>query len=128
MTVGSDAGDVIEYLQVDATDFPECLSYLRKSRITFGNRVSMHNEVGYMRTTDAALLLSRGSYIILPWDTAAQAFVQATGSADSRNMIRKVLYPSPGKMVWDNSMEVNVHGQWVNHTVKAEFTSVTDKT
>jgi hypothetical protein len=107
MTVGNDTGDVIEYLQLDSTDFPTCLVYMRKSRITFGNRVSMHNEIGYMRTSDAALLLSRGSYIILPWDETEQAYVQAIGSPDSRNMKRKVLYPSPDKMVWDNSMEVN---------------------
>jgi hypothetical protein len=127
MTVGSNVGDVVEYLRLDHTDFTTCLSYMRNSRITFGARVSLHNELGYMRTTDASLLLSRGSYVILPWDPTQNAYVQAAGSPDSRNMKREVIFEPNDQMVWHNSMEVNVQGTWVTHIVHSTFTSITNK-
>lgn len=124
MTVGTHVGDVVEYLKIEPTDFPTCLSYVRKSRITFPGRVVTHNELGYFRTTDVALLLSRGSYVILPWSEPDAAYVQAVGSPDSRNMHRKVNFAATGEMTWDNSMEVNQQGQWVTHTVKAVFSTI----
>jgi len=126
MTVGNNNGDVIESLLLDQTDFVSCLSYKRNSRITFSNHVSLHNEIGYIRLSDVGLLLSRGSYIILPWDPAQNAYVQSAGSPDSRNMKRQVTFLPNNQMTWHNSMEVNVQGNWVTHTVNSTFTSVTN--
>lgn len=124
MTVGPNTGDVEEYLRIEATDFPTCFAYIRKSRITFGPRSVTHNELGYLRTTDASLLLSRGSFIILPWSDTEKCYVQSTGSSDSRGMRRAIAFSASGQMVWENSMEVNVQGVWQKHTVNAVFSSI----
>lgn len=40
-------------------------------------------------------------------------------------MIRKVEFPEPFQMIWDNAMEVNHGGHWVKHTAVTTFVSVT---
>ncbi|MCP4368888.1 MAG: hypothetical protein GY797_12355 [Deltaproteobacteria bacterium] len=72
-----------------------------------------------------ALLLSRGSYEILEWNDKDGFYRQIASSPDSRNMIRKVTFPKPYEMVWDNEMEVQHDGHWVKHTAVTSFTSIT---
>lgn len=125
MTVGNREGAIIEALKLEPTDFPLTFSYIRKSRITFQSRTALHNEFGYMRAGDMSLLLSRGSYEILEWVEKEQLYRQIASSPDSRNMTRKVQFPNPFEMVWDNAMEVDHQGQWVKHTAVTKFTSIT---
>ena len=49
MTVGDNQGPIQEYLKLEETDIEGCLSYIRKSRIDFPGRPTLHNECGYMR-------------------------------------------------------------------------------
>ena len=125
MTVGSAKGDITEYLKLEPTDFPNNLSYVRKSRIVFHDRTLLHNEIGYMKPNGAELMLSRGSYVILGWDNAQKQYAQIAGSNDSRNMTRKVTFPSPDEMVWDNDMEVQHDSHWARHTAITTFKSIT---
>lgn len=124
MTVGSLQGAIEEYMRIEATDIPTCLSYVRKSRITFPSRITLHNELGYLKPSWIGLFLSRGSHIILTWDELGY-FKQIDGSDDSRNMIRKIEFPNSFQMVWDNDMEVKTDRGWFKHTAVTKFTSVT---
>jgi len=125
MTVGIHQGDIQEYLKLEETDVQGCLSYIRKSRIDFPGRSTLHNEIGYMQTNQMSLLLSGGSYEILKWVEGNFQYEQIASSPDSRNMTRKVLFKSETKMIWDNAMEVDHGGSWVVHTAYTEFRSIT---
>ena len=124
MTIGSMQGPIQEYVRLETTDRTECLSYVRHSRIVIGGQTALHNEVGYMRSTDIGLLLSRGSYVILPWDDVLGGYLQAAGSPDTRNMTRKVTLSIDGQMTWDAVMEVQHGGVWVAHTILTTFDSL----
>jgi hypothetical protein len=125
MSVGEHEGDIQEYIKLEETDVEGCLSYIRKSRIDFPGRPTLHNELGYMQTNEMGLLLSRGSYEILDWNDSTQQYEQVASSPDSKDMIRKVTFPSETKMIWDNSMQVDHRGNWVTHTAYTEFVSLT---
>ena len=75
-------------------------SYIRKSRISFQGHTALHNEFGYMGANDMSLMLSRGSYEVLEWVKVEELYRQVASSPDSRNMVRKVLFPQPFEMVW----------------------------
>lgn len=124
MTIGPLQGTIQEYVRLDTTDRTECLSYLRHSRIRIDGQSALHNEMGYLRSTDISLLLSRGSYVILPWDPSLGGYRQAAGSPDTRNMTRKVTMSSAGEMTWDAAMEVQEGGVWITHTILTTFTSL----
>ena len=124
MTIGSMQGPIQEYVRLETTDRAKCLSYVRHSRIVIGGQTALHNELGYMRDTDISLLLSRGSYVILPWDASTGGYRQTAGSDDTRNMTRKVILAADGKMTWDASMEVQQGGMWVPHTILTTFDSL----
>ncbi len=124
MTIGALQGTIQEYVRLETTDRTECLSYVRHSRIVIGGRSALHNELGYMRGTDISLLLSRGSYVILPWDDTLGGYRQAAGSADTRNMTRKVILSADGQMTWDAAMEVQQGGMWVKHAFITTFDSL----
>jgi hypothetical protein len=124
MTIGTMQGTIQEYVRLETTDRTECLSYARHSRIVIGGQSALHNEVGYIRATDISLLLSRGSYVILPWDASLGGYRQGAGSPDTRNMTRKVTMSADGKMTWDAAMEVQQGGVWVAHTILTTFDSL----
>jgi THAP4-like, heme-binding beta-barrel domain len=124
MTIGSHSGSIEEFISFENTDKPNSLSYMRKSRITFPGRVVLHNEIGYMRTVGMGLLLSTGSYEILDWVESQKRYEQVAGSADSRNMVRKVEFIDDQTMVWNNSMEVDHGGNWVSHTTETRFVAI----
>jgi hypothetical protein len=125
MTVGDQEGPITEYLKLEGTDIDSCLSYIRKSRIDFPGRPLLHNELGYMQTDEVQLLLSGGSYVILPWNKRSLSYEQSAGSPDSKDMVRMVTFPSAKEMVWDNKMLVNHGGHWVPHTAVTRFISIT---
>ena len=125
MTVGDHEGAVKEYIKLEETDVEGCLSYIRKSRIDFPGRPTTHNELGYMQTSEMGLLLSRGSYEILNWNDATGQYEQIASSPDSKEMVRKVSFPSSTQMIWDNHMQVDHGGNWVLHTAYTEFDSIT---
>ncbi|WP_019275594.1 hypothetical protein [Vibrio coralliilyticus] len=125
MSVGENVGEIQEYIKLEETDVEGCLSYIRKSRIDFPGRPMLHNELGYMQTSEMGLLLSRGSYEILEWNKSTQQYEQVASSPDSKEMIRKVTFPTDTKMIWDNSMQVDHRGHWVTHTAYTEFVSIT---
>jgi hypothetical protein len=124
MTMGSLTGDVVEYVRMEATESPEILSYVRKSRIVFPGRVAVHNELGFVRVKSVGLMLHRGTYNILEWDEQAQHYAMVAGSADTRQMIRKITFSDPTAMHWYNFMEVQHGGSWVSHEVETDFTSL----
>lgn len=124
MAIGGMQGTIQEYVRLEPTDRTECLSYVRHSRIVIGGQSALHNEVGYMRATDISLLLSRGSYVILPWDASLGGYRQAASSSDTRNMTRKVTMGANGQMTWDAAMEVQHGGVWVVHTILTTFDSL----
>lgn len=124
MTVGEHVGKILESIKIENTDISTCYSYIRKSSIDFGQRVTLHNEMGYIKPDGTDLLLSRGSYIIMIWDDATQSYNQTAGSKDSKNMIRKITFNSPAEMTWDNVMDVDHGGNWVSHTANTVFTRI----
>lgn len=124
MTIGTMQGTIQEYVRLETTDRTECLSYVRHSRIVISGQSALHNELGYMRETDISLLLSRGSYVILPWDASLGGYRQAAGSPDTRNMTRKVTMSADGRMTWDAAMEVQHGAVWVTHTILTTFDSL----
>ena len=121
MTIGPMQGVIQEYVRLETTDRADCLSYVRHSRIVIAGQTALHNELGYMRPTDISLLLSRGSYVILPWDASAGGYRQSAGSPDTRNMARKVILAADGQMTWDATMEVQQGGVWVPHAILTTF-------
>lgn len=124
MTIGSMQGTIQEYVRLEMTDQTECLSYIRHSRIVIEEHIALHNELGYMRQSDVSLLLSRGSYVILPWDASLGGYRQAASSPDTRSMTRKVTLSASGQMTWDSAMEVQEGGVWVAHTILTTFDSL----
>lgn len=132
ISIGNMQGTIQEYVRLETTDRIECLSYIRHSRIVIGGQSALHiggqsalhNEAGYIRATDISLLLSRGSYVILPWDASLGGYRQAEGSPDTRNMTRKVSIAADGIMTWDSAMEVQQGGVWVTHTILTTFDSL----
>ena len=124
MTVGEHEGSVVDYVKLEPTDTEDCFSYVRQSRITFPDRMALHDEVCYMRLEDMGLMLSRGSYVILDWDDECGYYKQVASSPDSRGMTRKVQFPSSHEMIWDNDMEVNQRGHWVRHLAVTRFISI----
>lgn len=109
---------ITEYLNVEETDREHCFSYIRRSRIVVPpavprpEMVMLHNELGYMRTDGIGLLLSRGSSVNLQWEAASGKYVQINGhdqpneTGDTRNMTRKVEFPTDEQMIWDAAMQV----------------------
>jgi hypothetical protein len=124
MTMGALKGDVVEYVRMEATELPEVLSYVRKSRISFPGRVAVHNELGFIRLKSVGLMLHRGTYNILEWDDTTQQYTMVAGSADTRQMIRKITVNNPTSMHWYNFMEVLHGGTWVGHEVVTDFNSL----
>jgi hypothetical protein len=128
---------ITEYLNVEATDRPNSFSYIRRSRIIVpatGQRPEMamlHNELGYMRTDGIGLLLSRDSSVNLEWKANLGYYFQINGqdqsneTDDTRNMSRKVEFPTDEKMIWDAAMQVldSKSGDWGDHTAFTTFDS-----
>ena len=125
MTVGNHVGAIVEYMRVEPTDIADCVLYVRKSRINFKTRSVLHNETGYIRPDSVQLMLSRGSYIIMEWKPANNAYEQVVGSPDSRNMIRTISFQGTTGMTWDNVMDVRRGNRWATHTANTAFVSVT---
>lgn len=124
MTMGTLLGDVVEYVRMEATDSPEILSYIRKSRIQFPGRVAVHNELGFIRLKSVSLMLHRGTYNILEWDDEAQQYSMVSGSPDTRQMTRKITLANAASMHWYNFMEVLHQSNWISHEVETQFTSL----
>jgi hypothetical protein len=124
MTIGTLLGDVVEYVRMEATDSPEIVSYIRKSRIQFPGRVAMHNELGFIRLRSVGLILHHGTYNILEWDDKAQHYSMVAGSPDTRKMTRKSTLADAASMRWYNFIEVLHQGNWVAHEVETNFTSL----
>lgn len=124
MTMGTLVGEVVEYVRMEATESPEIVSYVRKSRISFPERVAVHNELGFIRLKSVSLMLHRGTYNILEWDDRAQHYTMVAGSSDTRQMTRKITLSDPTSMHWFNFMEVQHGGNWVSHKVETDFTSL----
>jgi hypothetical protein len=122
--MGTLVGDVVEYVRMDATNSPEVVSYVRRSRIQFPGRVAVHNELGFVRLTSVSLMLYRGTCNILEWDEKAQHYSMVAGSSDTRLMTRKITLPDATSMRWYNFMEVMHEGAWVSHEVETRFSSL----
>ena len=124
MTMGTLVGDVVEYVRMEATESPEIVSYIRKSRIKFPGRDAMHNELGFIRLKSVSLMLHRGTYNILEWDDRRQHYSMVAGSPDTRQMTRKITLSDPASMHWHNFMKVLHLGKWVSHKVETDFKSL----
>ena len=124
MTMGAQVGEVVEYVRMDATESPDILSYVRKSRISFVGRSAVHNERGFIRTKSVSLMLHRGTYNILEWDEQLQHYSMVAGSPDTRQMTRKITLNAPNSMHWYNFMEVQHGMSWVSHEVETDFSSL----
>lgn len=124
MTMGTLIGDVVEYVRMEATESPEIVSYVRKSRISFPGRNAIHNELGFIRAKSVSLMLHRGTYNVLEWDEKLQHYSMVAGSPDTRQMTRKITLTSPAAMHWYNFMEVQHGSGWVSHEVETSFSSL----
>lgn len=124
MTMGGSTGEVSEYVRMERTDAPDILSYVRKSTIVFPGRSAVHNELGFIRPDSVSLMLHRGTYNILQWDATQQHYAMVAGSADTRQMTRKITVTGAASMHWHNFMEVKQGSTWVSHTVETDFSSL----
>ncbi len=124
-TLGKFVGTATEYVRLDSTDLPDAYSYVRHSRIVIPNApANTHNETGFIRTKSVGLMLSRGTYNILAWNSAQQEYQQVAGSDDTKGMLRKITIVNAGEIKWYNYMQVLFEGQWVEHVVDTHFFSV----
>lgn len=128
MVVGEFEGKIIESMKIEETDIENFYSYIRKSRIDFGRRVTTHHELGYIRPESISLILSRGSYIELQLKSDG-IYEQSEGTPDSKDMRREIIFESDTVMRWNNIMKVDQgteRGGWVEHTANTAFTKVTN--